>query len=150
MKMSIIALIFSTVFLLAGCGKEESSSTSSALPMNGQSAQLDGVLRIPKQGMTGIQPSFVYAGQNFSFAQNTSQQVIQTIYQLYYSSGSIGSGTYNPYNGYGYQMVENNSSYTAYRARISGSVIQAQPMNMQMQNVNMGQPLIQAMSMMPY
>jgi len=144
--MTKYLLIITTILtlLLTSCGKDEQTSSSVALPMNGQVGQMDGVLRIPKQGVTGIQPTFVYAGQNFSFAQNTSPQVIQTIYQLYASSSA--SGTYNPYNGFGYQVVENNTSYTSYRVRISGSIIQPQ----QMQNVGVSQSLVQANTMMPY
>jgi hypothetical protein len=141
-KYFLTIFMFATL-LLTGCGKDEPATSGVALPMNGQVGQMDGILRIPKQGVTGIQPTFVYAGQNFSFAQNTSSQVIQQIYQLYYSANTTGMMNGNSF---GYQVVENNASYTSYRARVSGSVIQPQ----QMQNVGMTQSLVQANTMMPY
>jgi hypothetical protein len=93
--------------------------------------------------MSGIQPTFVYGGISYSFGQQTSQHVIQQVYQLYYASnGTGGMGGYMMY-----QPVENNASYTGYRARITGHVIQVQP-GMQ-QHVSQ-QPLIQVNTMQVY
>lgn len=107
--MRALFFVFS-LFFIVSCGDDNSSGGGAAVnQITGLGHVSNAQIYIPQQGYQNQQPYLFINSQNYMVGQQSSQQAIQYIYQLYYGQVQV-------------QPVSQNQMYRIYRVNLTGSM----------------------------